>query len=70
LLDGRPAVQSFTQSAAAFQVAEHGFGDHVNGVGVLGPSQLLMASPQVIEHVFEPEQIRIALAHRLTYLSG
>src|SRR5262249_22924352 len=68
-LELRPPLEGLTQPAAAFQVAEHGFGNYVDRLTVGGPLELLLAGAQVLQEVLEPEQVRLALAHALTYLS-
>src|SRR5262249_51122802 len=62
-LGGGAAVQRLAQPAAALQVAEHGFRDDLHGLGVFRPLQLLAAGRPVVEHVLEPKQVRVALAH-------
>ena len=41
-------VQRFADAAATLQITQHGFGQHVNGLSILGPLQLLLASLQVL----------------------
>jgi len=64
-----PPLEPLAQSAATIQVTEHGFGHQVDCFAVLGPLQLLLASTQVLQQIFEPEQFRFALAHWTPYLS-
>jgi len=63
-------AQAFAQAPAAFQVAEHRLRQHVHGLGILRPLQLLLARAQMLEQVLEPQKVGITLAHTPTYLSG
>jgi hypothetical protein len=58
-------LQVLAQASAGLQVAKQAVGDQLDGFGVFSPFQLALAGLHVIEHVFEPQQIRLALAHRL-----
>jgi hypothetical protein len=63
MLDLCPSLEFSTKAAAAIQVADHGLGQNCYGFTILCPLQLLLAGSQLFEHVFEPEQVRFALAH-------
>src|SRR5262245_12959923 len=58
-----PPLHIQAQAPAALEVADHGLGQDGDRFGVRGPLQLLLSGDQLIEHVFEPEQIGLALAH-------
>jgi len=55
------------QPAAALQVAQHGLGQNLHGLVILGPLQLLLALHHVLEHVLQPQKIGFALAHSRTF---
>ena len=67
VLEGRSLPQRLAHAAATFQFTQHGFGQDVGRFGVFGPLQLLLTRLEVIEHVAEPEQLGLALAHRHTH---
>ncbi len=61
-----PSVQGFTKATTALQVAQHGLGQHAHRLGVIRPFELLAAVIQVLQRIFEPEQIGVPLAHEHT----
>lgn len=61
--DGRPPLQGLAEPAAAFQVTEHGFGNHVDRAVVAGPLESIVAFVQVVERVPEPQEVHVTLAH-------
>jgi hypothetical protein len=63
LPDERALVQSFAQALTAFQVAEHCFSQQAFRFVILRPLQLMLAGREVFDYVFEPQKIRLTLAH-------
>jgi hypothetical protein len=59
-------VERLAQSPAAVQITQHTFGYHVDGLIVLRPLQLFLAAFQVLQRIFEPEQVDFTLAHQPT----
>jgi hypothetical protein len=64
VLQSRPAVQRETKPPTALQITQHGFGNNLNRFLVSGPFQLLLTARQVLQRIFEPQQISVSLAHR------
>lgn len=47
VLKARPLMQRLADAPAALQFTQHGFGQHVDGFGIFGPFELLLASQQM-----------------------
>ena len=56
-------MERFAESPATIQIAQHGFRKYVSRFRAFSPLELLVTTGQVLERVFEPEQIHFSLAH-------
>ena len=58
-----PVQRLRQEPTATLQVAQHGLGQDLHGLLILGPLQLLLALHHVLEHVLQPQKIGFTLAH-------
>ncbi len=56
-------MDRLAQPSAAIQITQHGFGQKLDPFRIVGPFQLLLATRQMLQRVFEPEQVCFTLAH-------
>jgi hypothetical protein len=63
VLELQPLLDRFAQPSAAFQITQHCFGQNLCTFAVPNPFQLLLATCQMLQRIFEPKQIHFPLAH-------